>query len=151
MVLTNNRPGLRERFIFSQHDYCGNMFWYRFVKDVRILWQYEVRDCYTRNVTTNEYNMSHGFTNRISDLNSWSMGPDFFQSYPELRADIPAQSKLAPSLPAPAAEQRNSEDEAQDLLQLIPLVDPPLFQTSSLDYQRMLLTPQYSPGSIWPL
>jgi hypothetical protein len=35
-VLTQSRPGLRDRFVFSQHDYCGNIFWYRLLNDLKV-------------------------------------------------------------------------------------------------------------------
>ncbi|EXJ87144.1 hypothetical protein A1O3_04102 [Capronia epimyces CBS 606.96] len=83
-------PGIRERFVFNEHDYCGNDFWYGLCKSLRLLWPYEFRDCYTREVETGLYKVSRTFDQRITDIRSWAMGPDFFQQYPELYNDIPA-------------------------------------------------------------
>jgi hypothetical protein len=89
-TLTYTRPGLRERFVFSEHSYCTDLFWHLLNKSLRILWQYDFRDCYTMNRHTGTYAVSKAFENRISDISSWAMGPAFFQQWPELYADIPS-------------------------------------------------------------
>ncbi|KEF56570.1 uncharacterized protein A1O9_06758 [Exophiala aquamarina CBS 119918] len=83
-------PGLRERFIFGEHDYCGNEFWHLFNKSLRVLWPYEFRDCYTREIETGLYKVSPHFDERLRDIKSWTMGPDIFQRFPELYCDIPS-------------------------------------------------------------
>ncbi|KZL66632.1 bZIP transcription factor [Colletotrichum tofieldiae] len=91
-------PGVRERFIFSQHQYCSNRFWGVFARSFRILWPYEFRDCYRRNVATGKYCVSPEFENRIRDINSWTMSMDFFNHFPEMYADIPAYQELPKAL-----------------------------------------------------
>ncbi|KIX04472.1 uncharacterized protein Z518_05340 [Rhinocladiella mackenziei CBS 650.93] len=83
-------PGIRERFIFHEHDYCGNDFWHLFCRSIRILWPYEFRDCYTREIDTGLYKISPMFDHRLSDIKCWTMGPDIFQRFPELYSDMPA-------------------------------------------------------------
>lgn len=87
-------PGLRERFIFGEHDYCGNEFWYLFNKSLRVLWPYEFRDCYTREIETGLYKVSPHFDERLRDIKSWTMGPDIFQRFPELYCDIPSFNSI---------------------------------------------------------
>lgn len=82
-------PGLRERFVFFQHRFCGNVFWHLFCNSLRISWPYEFRDCYTRNLETGEYKISPGFDLRVNDINCWTMRPDISTRWPELSADFP--------------------------------------------------------------
>jgi len=87
-------PGLRERFIFGEHDYCGNEFWHLFNKSLHVLWPYEFRDCYTREIETGLYKVSPHFDERLRDIKSWTMGPDIFQRFPELYCDIPSYNTI---------------------------------------------------------
>ncbi|KIY02292.1 uncharacterized protein Z520_02430 [Fonsecaea multimorphosa CBS 102226] len=90
-------PGVRERFIFNEHDYCGNEFWHLFCKSLRILWPYEFRDCYTREIETGLYKFSPMFDQRLRDIKSWTMGPDIFNRFPELYSDMPAFNNIPQS------------------------------------------------------
>jgi hypothetical protein len=91
-------PGLRERFIFGEHDYCDNEFWHLFCKSLRVLWPYEFRDCYTREIETGLYKVSPHFDERLRDIKSWAMGPDIFQRFPELYSDIPSFNSIPPTV-----------------------------------------------------
>ncbi|KAF6816308.1 bZIP transcription factor [Colletotrichum plurivorum] len=91
-------PGVRERFVFSQHQYCSNLFWKVFVEGFRIAWPFEFRDCYRRNVVTGRYSVAPEFDERIADINSWTMSADFFGHFPEMYADIPAYQEVPRSL-----------------------------------------------------
>lgn len=91
-------PGLRERFIFGEHNYCDNEFWNLFCSSLRILWPYEFRDCYTREIETGLYKFSPHFDQRLCDIKSWAMGPDIFQRFPELYCDIPSFNPVPPSV-----------------------------------------------------
>lgn len=57
---------------------------------MKLMWQYDFRDCYTVNRHTGAYQLSHAFEERIADINAWTMGADFFKRYPELYGDIPS-------------------------------------------------------------
>ena len=91
-------PGLRERFVFSEHRYCSNIFWHLFCRNMRVQWQYEFRDCYVRNTETGLYKISPTFNERINDIRSWTMGMEMFQKYPELYSDIPAWNHIPASI-----------------------------------------------------
>ncbi|OQV00898.1 hypothetical protein CLAIMM_06333 isoform 1 [Cladophialophora immunda] len=95
-------PGVRERFIFNEHDYCGNDFWHLFCKSFRILWPYEFRDCYTREIETGLYKFSPVFDQRLTDIKCWTMGPDIFQRFPELYSDMPSFNHIPQSPCSPA-------------------------------------------------
>ncbi|KAJ9616472.1 hypothetical protein H2200_000191 [Cladophialophora chaetospira] len=92
-------PGLRERFIFNEHDYCGNDFWTLFTTSLKISWPYEFRDCYTREIETGLYKVSPMFDQRLADIKCWTMGPDIFKRFPELYSDMPTFNHIpqAPS------------------------------------------------------
>jgi hypothetical protein len=87
-------PGVRERFIFNEHDYCGNEFWMLFTTSLKILWPYEFRDCYTREIETGLYKVSPQFDERLCDIKSWTMGPDIFRRFPELYSDMPTSNSI---------------------------------------------------------
>ncbi|KAJ0382478.1 hypothetical protein COL922a_012491 [Colletotrichum nupharicola] len=121
------RPGVRERFVFGQHHYCNNSFWDLFGPNFHVLWPYEFRDAYKKSLVTGQYQISPAFEERISEINSWTMGMDFFTRFPELIADIPAfhsisqsltpavQSATSPSMPQQASlvqlKERDQRDE----------------------------------------
>lgn len=91
-------PGLRERFVFSEHRYCSNLFWKLFCKGLRLQWAYEFRDCYVRNTETGLYRISPTFNERIMDIRAWTMGRDMFKQYPELYNDMPTNNHIPASL-----------------------------------------------------
>ncbi|KAG7126350.1 hypothetical protein HYQ45_012936 [Verticillium longisporum] len=43
-----SKPGVRERFVFSQHRYCSNLFWQLFRANLTILWQSGFNDCFIK-------------------------------------------------------------------------------------------------------
>ncbi|VUC30185.1 unnamed protein product [Clonostachys rosea] len=91
-------PGLRERFVFEQHRYCSNRFWETFSDNLRILWPFEFRDCFSRNVLNGQYSISSAFQERIDDIRSWTMSSDMFSAWPEFLADIPVYNPMGLSL-----------------------------------------------------
>ncbi|KAK5958806.1 hypothetical protein OHC33_000649 [Knufia fluminis] len=103
-------PGLRERFVFSEHRYCSNIFWRLFCLSLRLQWPYEFRDCYTRNVTTGLYRISPTFHERVTDIRCWTMGNDMFKQYPELISDIPTWNFIPGSLAPVAHVQLQTEN-----------------------------------------
>ncbi|GJC83082.1 hypothetical protein ColLi_05920 [Colletotrichum liriopes] len=92
------RPGVRERFVFGQHHYCNNHFWELFGPNLHVLWPFEFRDAYKKSVVTGQYQISPMFDQRITDINTWTMGNDFFNRFPELIADIPLFQSVGQSL-----------------------------------------------------
>ncbi|RVX75035.1 hypothetical protein B0A52_01312 [Exophiala mesophila] len=89
-------PHFRQHAIFDEHAYCGNDFWYMYQSEMRLIWPYEFRDCYTHDLETGLYKPSHLFDERINDIKSWTMGPDFFQRFPELSSAIPSSGRQIP-------------------------------------------------------
>ncbi|KAI0168406.1 hypothetical protein BJ166DRAFT_590849 [Pestalotiopsis sp. NC0098] len=86
-------PGLRERFVFQQHQYCSNMFWRLLCSGLNVLWPFEFRDCYFRNTDTQEFKISPTFDERIKDINAWTMSGDIFKMWPEFLSDMPRSNR----------------------------------------------------------
>ncbi|KAM0328553.1 hypothetical protein ACHAQA_004960 [Verticillium albo-atrum] len=97
------RPGVRERFVFSQHRYCTNNFWKLFRSNLTILWQFGFNDCFMQNTTTGRYRLAPLFEERIRDIRSWTMNVDFLSQYPELCDDIPMYGTIPPKPSTPRA------------------------------------------------
>ncbi|KAJ3549812.1 hypothetical protein NM208_g315 [Fusarium decemcellulare] len=85
-------PGLRERFVFFQHQYCANLFWHLFLPNLRVRWPFDFRDTYMQNAETGRFHLSPPFKQCIGELGSWTMAPDFFKQFPELYDDIAVYS-----------------------------------------------------------
>lgn len=111
-LLTRLRPGLRERFIFSQHRYCSNTFWDKFTNNFRISWPFEFRDCYNVNLETGKLSVAAEFKSRIADLGAWTMSHGFFERFPELYGDIPAFQTI-PRVLMPWGGAGGKEESAQ--------------------------------------
>ncbi|KAH8647905.1 hypothetical protein BX600DRAFT_503241 [Xylariales sp. PMI_506] len=111
--------GVRERFVFSQHQYCSNRFWQLFSTNLRIIWPYEFQDCYTVDSMTGKCQISPKFITHIRNLNSWTMSVDFFNHFPDLYNDIPSYQEVPRYLNLPAQSTGKSprarvEDEDND-------------------------------------
>lgn len=85
-------PGLRERFIFQQHKYCSNLFWQMFSDSIEMAWPYDFRDCFAQRWDTGVYQLTPLFQECLSDISRWTMRPDMFSFFPDLRCDIPAST-----------------------------------------------------------
>ncbi|EQB49417.1 hypothetical protein CGLO_11258 [Colletotrichum gloeosporioides Cg-14] len=122
-------PALRYRFATTPHPYChNNTFWHMFREHLRIAWPFDFRDCYVRNVHRGTYALSPLFKDRLRDLRAWTMEPDFFAQYPELRQDVPQYpgqpspgplcvlnggvGALMQSGGVPSAEEKEEEEES---------------------------------------
>ncbi|PCD26945.1 hypothetical protein AU210_013364 [Fusarium oxysporum f. sp. radicis-cucumerinum] len=113
-------PGLRERLIFSQHQYCNNSFWELLQTNLKILWTDSFQDTFYHNAHTSKYHISPLFEQRIRDINAWTMSTDFFQHFPELSEDIPAYMGIPasmggvhPSAVVPSSRRRYEDDESK--------------------------------------
>lgn len=104
-----NRPGVRERFVFSQHRYCTNLFWQLFRNNFRLTWQYNFRDCYMQDRNSGKFSISPLFEQRIGDIRCWTMSAGFFAQFPELSQDIPR----CDSLPIPVGTAREDAERAR--------------------------------------
>ncbi|KAK6067516.1 hypothetical protein SCUP515_10118 [Seiridium cupressi] len=109
-------PGVRDKFVFSEHRYCSNRFWRVFTESFRISWPYEFRDCYKNNLATGQVNISAEFDGCIRNINSWAMGSDFFVHFPEMRSDIPAYLSIPSSIGTPHVEDAHGQQTSLSAL-----------------------------------
>lgn len=98
-------PPFRQRFISNEDTYCGNEFFHMYQSQLRLLWPFEFRDCYTHDLESDLYRPSLLFDERINDVKCWTMGYDFFQRFPELCSDIPVAVGKVPKALRPAIRQ----------------------------------------------
>ncbi|KAK5063079.1 hypothetical protein LTR84_005155 [Exophiala bonariae] len=85
-------PGLREHLLFSPRKYATNTFMEEFRNQCTFMWPFEPEKTFMRNTVTGLYSYSPEFILRQKDLRCWTMRPDFFHKFPELRPDIPSFS-----------------------------------------------------------
>ncbi|KAF4990277.1 hypothetical protein FGRMN_8585 [Fusarium graminum] len=111
-------PGLRERLIFSQHNYCSNIFWHLLQSNLKILWQEGFQETFYHNAHSGKYQISPRFEQRIRDINAWTMSTDFFERFPELNEDIPAYMGIPPNVGEmqstaviPTTQRRRRDDD----------------------------------------
>ncbi|KAK0389777.1 hypothetical protein NLU13_3350 [Sarocladium strictum] len=98
-------PGVRERFIFSQHRYCTNTFWKLFRQSIRLNWPLDLQDCYEVDADTGRYTISSLFDSHLGDINAWRMTTDIFVQFPELTGDIPVYGSISPTVSWTRAER----------------------------------------------
>ena len=89
-MIVLGRPGLRERFILGEHRYCDNVFYDLFCSSLRMRWPFSFQECYAQNAETGMLSISPTFSQCISDIRNWTMGPDIFARFPEFYGDLPA-------------------------------------------------------------
>ncbi|PIB01682.1 hypothetical protein CB0940_02237 [Cercospora beticola] len=108
-------PQFRLRFVGDEHLYCGNGFFRMYQDEMRLLWPFEFRDCYTHDLETGLYKPSMLFDQRINNINCWTMGPDFFEKFPELSGVIPTNLRSVPqSMPAAGVSRRGKPQSSMN-------------------------------------
>lgn len=105
-------PPFRQRFISNEDTYCGNDFFFMYQSQLRLLWPFEFRDCYTHDLETGLYKPSRLFDERINDIKCWTMGNDFFERFPELSSDIPVAVGQVPKLLCSGIRQMNKRSSS---------------------------------------
>ncbi|KAF5608262.1 uncharacterized protein FSUBG_4798 [Fusarium subglutinans] len=81
-------PGVRERMVFSEHEYCSGSFWRGAYSSTRLIWPLRLSDAYVLNSVTGKFHFSPSFRMFIRDLRNWTVSPEFLKQYPELHNDI---------------------------------------------------------------
>ncbi|EXK83525.1 hypothetical protein FOQG_12222 [Fusarium oxysporum f. sp. raphani 54005] len=81
-------PGVRERLVFSEHEYCRDSFWRSAFSSTRLMWPLGLSDTYVQNSMTGNLHFSPHFRMFIRDLGNWTVSPELLQQYPELHDDI---------------------------------------------------------------
>ncbi|KAF5694469.1 hypothetical protein FDENT_1081 [Fusarium denticulatum] len=81
-------PGIRERLVFLEHEYCRDSFWRSAFSNTKLKWPLELSGAYVQNSVTGDLHLSPCFRTYIRDLGNWTMSPEFLKQFPELHNDI---------------------------------------------------------------
>lgn len=99
------RPGLRERILFTT-KYKTNKFGDCFAANLQFFWPRDPWDTYERDPTSELFRFTPLFLLHVSRLGCWQLAPQFFNTFPELAADMPCSQ---PSLLGPRLRFRHIE------------------------------------------
>lgn len=90
---------MREHIIFSRNRYATNRFMENFRQNLCFAWPHDPHRAYQLDPESDLYSFTPLYIHHHSSIACWQMNPDFFQLFPELRADIPAAAlSIPPSL-----------------------------------------------------
>lgn len=84
-----NRPGFREHLFVWPEKYSGDECLAFMRSCFRFIWSSDLQNLYTWNIFTGLYTLSAEFTERLYNLQCWTVERRFFQIYPELQGEIP--------------------------------------------------------------
>lgn len=82
-------PGFRERLLFSPLKFATNKFMDALRMNVEFTWNGNECDLYVRDCATGLYSYAEEVTRRMMDIRCYAAKREFFDIFPELRADIP--------------------------------------------------------------
>ncbi|KAL9562550.1 hypothetical protein ACKAV7_013307 [Fusarium commune] len=112
-------PGLRERLIFSQHQYCNNSFWELLQTNLKIVWTDGFQDTFTTTRTRQYHSIAtlraaHPRHQRLDHVDG------LLPALPELSEDIPAYMGIPASMGGvhpsgfvPSSRRRYEYDEVK--------------------------------------
>jgi len=81
-------PGVREHFVFAKQSYRLDAFAKAFLTSIRIVWPYDFRDAYLRDLENGLYRFSPTLMERFNDLRYWTVKRDFITLHPEFEGDV---------------------------------------------------------------
>jgi hypothetical protein len=82
-------PALRERLILDQDLYLNTCDFFSSVRaHFRFHWPYRFEDAFFVEEKTGAYRASPLFVQQVRNLENWTMAPQFFEAFPDLREDI---------------------------------------------------------------
>lgn len=87
-LLSDARPGFRERLVLSNCEVLSDRFFKYFASCFRLLWPYPICDAYRMDPTNNFYHFSDIFDKHVGEIRMWTMNKEFFDIFPELYDDI---------------------------------------------------------------
>lgn len=91
-------PGLRERMLFRPTMFATNKFMDNLRCEIEFLWGTDPHKLYCVDPIEGKYTYSEWFHERIEDIRFYPGTTDFFNSFPELKSDIPFLSNAVTSL-----------------------------------------------------
>lgn len=102
-------PGFRERLLFSPLKFATNKFMDSLRTYVDFMWNSDAHDLYVLNEGC--YRYSDMLTQRMMDIRCYAARREFFDCFPELRADIPCSAVSLNRLFPAALMSESPEDE----------------------------------------
>jgi hypothetical protein len=82
-------PGFRERVLFSPRRYATDQFMGALAQNARFKWPYDPHDLFYKDPVSGLYSYSATFQQKVMDFSCYTVKESFFDSFPELRQDIP--------------------------------------------------------------
>lgn len=104
-------PAFRERLLFSPLRFATNKFMDTLRMNVEFTWNLDESELYVRDCATGLYSYSAEVTNRMMDIRCYAAKRDFFEIFPELRADIPCCAATLNDLFPKVVSQRLKEED----------------------------------------
>ncbi|ETN45779.1 uncharacterized protein HMPREF1541_09612 [Cyphellophora europaea CBS 101466] len=91
-------PGLRERMVFSPTTFATDKFMNNLRCEIEFTWSDNPHELYDWDPMTEKYSYSNMYYDRIVDLRCYPGTVDFFESFPELKRDIPQATNALTTL-----------------------------------------------------
>lgn len=92
-------PRMRDKMIQGNHDgyRLGRKLFDSFTENLSVNWPFSETTCLANTGRDGQEEISPAFLEHISRLESWTLGSDFFNAFPELRGTAPIRDKIRPA------------------------------------------------------
>lgn len=77
-------PKVRDRLAYAYRDYPFENWFVPYTRTISCNWPYEPTDCLLHNTDSDELLINPVFERHIRDLNNWSVGTEFAETFPAL-------------------------------------------------------------------
>ncbi|KKK18949.1 hypothetical protein P175DRAFT_0499680 [Aspergillus ochraceoroseus IBT 24754] len=77
-------PRMRDRLVLSYPEYPFENWFIPFTSTLSVNWPYEATDCLLSTGDSDDLIINPVFERHFSDINNWSLGPEFAETYPQL-------------------------------------------------------------------
>ncbi|KAL2823083.1 hypothetical protein BJX63DRAFT_376215 [Aspergillus granulosus] len=77
-------PRMRDRLVMSYHEYPFENWFIPFTRTLSVNWPYEATDCLLSAGDSDELIINPVFERHFSDINNWTLGPAFAETFPQL-------------------------------------------------------------------
>lgn len=88
-------PEMRDKIVRGQHDhYRFSRLWFEsFTEGLSVNWPFSDTTCLANTGKDGQEEINTAFLEHISRVESWTLGPQFFNNFPELRGTAPCREK----------------------------------------------------------
>lgn len=81
-------PQLRDRLALTHRPELNNNFWHYFAKCFRFIWPHRIQEAIEMDSASGLYRLSKSFYSCTQEVDRYTMDPEFFSIYPDMRAEI---------------------------------------------------------------